>query len=136
MAPLTRMITRSSVLSLALALAGCGMGGPAHQPALGNAAEVVDMGFESFNPMVVNIRVGQTVEWRNKSIITHSVTDDPKLASMSGDASVPTGAEPFSSGDIAPGAIFTHTFLAPGTYAYFCTHHEGAAMVGKVIVAP
>lgn len=136
MALLIRVIARSSVLSLAFAIAGCGMGGPAHQPALSTAAEVVDMGFESFNPTVVNIRVGQTVEWRNKSIITHSVTDDPKLAAMSGDASAPPGAEPFSSGDIAPGAIFTHTFLAPGTYAYFCTHHEGAGMVGKVIVAP
>jgi plastocyanin len=136
MALLDRALLRFLALTPALVVAGCGMGGPAHQPALGNAAEVVDMGFESFNPSVVNVRVGQTVEWRNKSIITHSVTDDPKLAATPGDAGLPAGVEPFSSGDIAAGAIFTHTFLAPGTYAYFCTHHEGAGMVGKIIVSP
>ena len=120
----------------ALALGGCGLGGPAHQAAMPNAAAVVDMGFQSFSPATVNIHAGQTVEWRNTSVITHSVTDDPQLARTAGDAALPAGATPFSSGDIAAGNVYTYTFRTPGTYKYFCTHHEGDGMLGTVIVAP
>src|SRR4051812_18078910 len=56
-------------------LAGCGLGGRAHGPASPNASAVVDMGFSSFQPESVHIRAGQMVEWRNSSVITHSVTD-------------------------------------------------------------
>jgi len=120
----------------ALALGGCGLGGPAHQAAMPNAAAVVDMGFQSFSPATVNIHAGQTVEWRNTSVITHSVTDDPQLARTAGDAALPAGATPFSSGDIAAGNVYAYTFRTPGTYKYFCTHHEGDGMLGTVIVAP
>jgi hypothetical protein len=68
------------------------LGGPAHQAAMPNAAVVVDMGFQSFSPATVNISAGQTVEWRNTSLITHSVTDDPQLAKTAGDAVLPAGA--------------------------------------------
>src|SRR5690242_10621358 len=81
-----------------LGLSGCGLGGPAHGPASGNAAATVDMGFTSFQPETVHIRAGQTVEWRNTAIVTHSVTDDARLASRPGDVSLPAGATPFRSG--------------------------------------
>ncbi len=121
---------------LALGLAGCGLGGPAHGPASPNAAAVVDMGFMSFEPATVHIRAGQTVEWRNTSLITHSVTDDSPAASDPKDASIPVGATPFSSGDIPAGHVFTASFPVPGTYKYLCTHHEGDGMLGTVVVAP
>ena len=119
-----------------LVLAGCGLGGPAHNAPLPGTAAAVDMGFQSFQPTTVNIRVGQTVEWRNSSIITHSVVDDPKLATKPEDAALPAGATAINSGDIPAGKIFTYTFERPGTYRYFCSHHEGDGMIGTVIVAP
>jgi plastocyanin len=122
---------------LALAsLAGCGLGGRAHGPPSPNASAVVDMGFASFQPETVHIHAGQSVEWRNTSVITHSVTDDARLASKPQDAAYPTGATPFRSGDIHAGDVFSAAFTVPGTYKYFCTHHEGDGMVGTVVVEP
>ena len=120
----------------ALLLAGCGLSGPAHDAASPNAGATVEMGFGSFDPETVHIKAGQTVEFRNTAVITHSVTDDPKLAEDAKDAAGPAGATPFNSGDIAPGQIYTQTFTQPGTYTYFCTHHEDDGMVAKVIVDP
>jgi len=76
----------------------------------------------SFNPATVNIRAGQTVEWRNTSIIGHTVTDNPPAAANAADSTLPPGAIPFSSGDIPAGKIFAYKFTVPGTYRYFCTH--------------
>jgi plastocyanin len=118
------------------ALAGCGLSGPAHRPAAPEATAVVDMGFASFEPRTVNIQAGQTVEWRNTSLVTHSVTDDADLAKAAGDAAIPAGATAFHSGDIPAGEVFLRKFTVPGTYKYFCTHHEGDNMVGTVVVAP
>ena len=120
----------------ALLLAGCGMSGPAHGPASPNAGATVTMGFGSFDPETIHIKSGQSVEFRNTAIITHSVNDDPKLAEDAKDASEPAGAPAFNSGDIAPGEVFTQTFTQPGTYTYFCTHHEDDGMVGTIIVDP
>jgi plastocyanin len=97
---------------------------------------MVTMGFGSFDPGVIHIKAGQSVEFRNTAVITHSVTDDPKRAEDPKDASEPAGVPPFFSGDIAPGQIFTQTFTQPGTYNYFCTHHEGDGMVAKIVVDP
>ena len=120
----------------AASLTGCGLGGRAHGPAAPNASAVVDMGFSSFQPETVHIRAGQTVEWRNTAIVTHSVTDDARLASRPGDVSLPAGATPFRSGDIPAGEVFAAAFPVPGTYKYFCTHHEGEGMVGTIVVSP
>jgi plastocyanin len=119
----------------ALLLAGCGLSGPAHGPTAPNVANVT-MGFGSFDPTVVHIKAGESVEFRNTALITHSVTDDPKLAMDAKDASEPAGAAPFNSGDIAPGQVYTQTFTQPGTYTYFCTHHEDDGMVARIIVDP
>jgi plastocyanin len=128
----SRFLTTMAFLSLT----GCGLGGPAHGPAMANAAAVVDMGFSSFNPASATIRVGQIVEWRNTSVITHSVTDDHAIAKDPNDASIPAGATAFNSGDIPAGHVFVQTFTVPGTYKYFCTHHEGDGMEGTIVVQP
>jgi plastocyanin len=132
---------RCSIRSFALlaaigTLGGCGLGGPAHDQPIANAAAVVDMGFASFEPEVVHIRAGQTVEWRNTALITHTVTDDKSVAADPDDASIPEGATPFNSGDLPAGQVYSHTFTAPGTYKYFCAIHEGHAMFGTVVVDP
>lgn len=121
-------------LAMALPLAGCGVGGPAHGPPDARAAAVVDMGFESFTPATVTIKAGQLVEWRNTSPITHSVSFDPQAAMKAGDAALPSGVQSFASGDIAAGDVYVHAFDTPGTYHYFCTHHEGGGMLGTVVV--
>jgi len=123
-------------VSMAIALSGCGLGGPAHGPASSNAAAVIDMGFESYSPATVTIRSGGTVEWRNTSLITHTVTDDPERAKTQGDAGLPPGAPPFDSGDIAAGQVYLRAFTMPGTYRYFCMHHETDGMVATVVVEP
>ena len=128
------MMRATQLILASVTLNSCGMSGPAHGPPLPNVAATIDMGFESYSPTSVTVERNQTVEWRNTSPITHTVTDDPSLAKRSEDAVLPVGAAPFNSGDIPAGEIYTQTFNVPGTYRYFCTHHEGGGMVGTVIV--
>jgi plastocyanin len=131
-----RATRQSLAVALVFAVAGCGLSGPAHQAPMSDAAAVVDMGFMSFEPATINIHAGQSVEWRNTSIITHTVTVNPAAAATAGDSALPAGAIPFSSGDVPAGKIFVYKFTVPGTYKYICTHHETDGMVGTVVVAP
>lgn len=131
-----KVLLRLSPVMSAVLLASCGYNGPAHISAPPGPGGDVSMGFETFNPTIVYVRVGQTVRWRNTAVITHTVTDDPKLAATAGDAVLPAGASAFNSGDIAAGEVYSFTFQTPGTYKYFCMHHEGMGMVGTIIVQP
>ncbi len=85
-------------------------------------------------PDEVTIATGQTVVWTNTSSTFHTVTNDPALAKDRSHAQLPPEAQPFNSGNIAPGEVFQHTFEVPGTYVYFCIPHEDMGMVGKIIV--
>ncbi len=89
-----------------------------------------------YRPNVVQITAGQTVEWENDGQVSHSVTDDPARANQPGDALLPAGVKPFNSGSVMPGGHFSHTFIKPGRYRYFCLTHESDKMVGEVIVTP
>jgi len=119
----------------ALLLAGCGLSGPAHGPTSPYVADI-KMGLASFDPVVIHIKPGETVDFRNTAIVVHTVTDDLNLAGNVKDAAAPAGAAPFNSGDIPPGEIYTRTFTQPGIYRYFCTHHESDGMVARIIVDP
>jgi plastocyanin len=132
-----RMIWWLAACALPLYLAACGLSGPAYESSAGSgAAAIVDMtNTFAFEPSVVRIKAGQTVEWRNKSLVTHTVTDDPLKASNPNDTSLPTEAEPFSA-QVPAGEVYRHTFRVPGTYRYFCTFHEGLDMRGQVTVEP
>lgn len=87
-----------------------------------------------FEPNHVTVHVGQTIEWNNASVLVHTVTDVPKLASNAKDVALPPQASSFNSGNLAPGATFRHRFSVPGTYRYFCIPHEAAGMIGEVTV--
>ncbi len=87
-----------------------------------------------FVPGKVSIPVGTTVEWRNTSDLVHTVTDDPSQVARTEDAVSPEGADAFDSGNIRVGGKYRHTFTVPGTYRYFCIPHEGAGMVGTIVV--
>ena len=88
----------------------------------------------TFSPLSITIRAGETVEWRNTSLMVHTVTADPSKATVDGSVSLPSGGQPFDSGNLNPEATFRHTFRTPGTYRYFCIPHEGVRMRGTVIV--
>lgn len=89
-----------------------------------------------YQPVGVTITVGQTIQWRNVSELVHTVTMDPRMASDPKNARLPKNVKPFNSGNIAPEETFEHTFTVPGDYTYFCIPHEGADMVGEVVVKP
>lgn len=85
------------------------------------AAATVDMLTSplAYKPDVVNIKVGETVLWRNVESAPHSVTS--------------TNDSWKDSGLIVKDGTFTHTFDAAGTFEYKCTAHP--TMTGKVVVA-
>ena len=118
-----------------LSLGACGFGGPAYGPASDVAAVVEMTNGLAFQPDAVRIKAGETVEWRNRSLFTHTVTDDPARAKDAADAQLPEGAQSFSA-QVGAGEIYRHIFTVPGTYRYFCMPHEGWGMHGQVIVEP
>lgn len=80
-----------------------------------------------FKPREITVDVGETVSWKNTSKDVHTVSVDTEL---------PPGVQPFHSGDVAPGASWSHTFSAAGTYSYVCRHHKDHGMTGTVTVRP
>ena len=64
----------------------------------GAAVSIVDF---AFDPAAVEVPVGATVTWTNTGAAPHTAT-----------ASDGT----FDSGELAPGASFSHTFTAAGTF--------------------
>ncbi|GAB4362489.1 MAG: hypothetical protein Kow0060_18760 [Methylohalobius crimeensis] len=89
-----------------------------------------------FVPEKLTVPVGTTVEWRNASVLVHTVTADPEKAARPESAALPDGAAPFDSGSLEVDGTYRHTFTTAGTYRYFCIPHEGAGMVGTIVVRP
>ncbi len=128
--------TNAMLLVSAVTLAGCGLGGPAYdQPPAPGTDGIVEMSTAlNFQPARIAVPVGGTVEWRNTSLVTHSVTAAPEAVENPSDVSLPEGAAPFNSGDVAPGDIYRRTFDVPGVYRYVCLPHQGLGMNGVVVV--
>ena len=80
-----------------------------------SADATVEMVSVTFAPTVVHVSPGATVAWTNSSPLAHTVTAD--------DGS-------FDSGSVDPGAVFSTTFDAPGTYQYYCAPHGSAGLHG------
>jgi plastocyanin len=87
-----------------------------------------------FVPDAVTVKPGQTVKWVNKGETIHTATADVSQAPDPRWVSIPSGAQPFDSGYLNAGESFTHVFVVPGTYKYFCVTHQQEGMRGKVIV--
>ena len=79
---------------------------------------IVVQGFK-FDPPIVTVHEGDTVEWKNKDIVPHTVTED---------VSKPA----FDSGKIQMGAGWSFVARSKGTYNYICTLHPN--MHGRLIV--
>lgn len=86
-----------------------------------------------FRPRGLHIQPGQTVRWINQDKgNVHTTTayhpDNGKPLRM------PQAATPWDSGYLMPGKSFAITFETPGVYDYYCTPHEQAGMVGRIVV--
>lgn len=88
----------------------------------------------AFDPPEVTIKKGDSVEWRNRSVVPHTVTTDPKKSKKPELISIPAGAKAFDSGPMKQDQLFTQKFTVAGTYKYICLEHEGMGMTGTVIV--
>ena len=127
------MTTRRTVVISGLAAAAAPqLGGAAHAATLHKVStSKTQMLFE---PAEIRIRKGDSVQWRNRSIVRNSVTCDPAKAKKPESVALPAGARPFDSGLVGQDVLFTHRFTVPGTYRYFCIEHETMGMIGTVIV--
>jgi len=72
-----------------------------------------------YSPNLLDIKVGDTVQWSNKDSSIHTVTST---------------AGKFDSGDIKPGQIYKMTFDKPGGYPYGCKYHKNNRQGGIIRV--
>lgn len=126
----------SSILAVfvIIALAGCGdnatgpgIGNGNGENGNGNGNDVpgeneVWMVGQSFTPSNLEVEVGTTVTWENRSSETHTVTS----------GSDGSHDEIFDSGSVPPGEDYSFTFDETGTFDYFCIPHPN--MTGTITV--
>jgi plastocyanin len=86
---------------------------------------VGNSGSNSYIPNLIEIKVGDTLTWRNDDSFPHAVTSS---SSSSDNNSITT----FDSGVLMGGETLSFTFDMEGEYPYFCTLHPN--MVGTVVV--
>lgn len=104
-------------------------------PAEGGGGTRVDMNDQlTFEPKEIEVAVGEEVTWRNVGKVGHTVTADRSKAADPSLASIPAGTREWDSGFVMEGQSFSRKFDKPGTYRYICIPHEGAGMVGTVVV--
>jgi nitrite reductase (NO-forming) len=87
------------------------------------------LGNKSYSPNPITIEAGSTVTWTNIDNNMHTVT--------SGEPNTVNAGELFDSGLTAlimPTKSFSHKFVHPGEFSYFCRVHP--TMVGEVRVLP
>ncbi len=88
----------------------------------------------TFEPRVVEVKVGETVVWRNDSMAVHTVTADPTRAKNPDAIALPAGVAPVSPQPGRPASTDRHPFPTPGTYRYIDIHAEDAGLMGEVVV--
>jgi plastocyanin len=72
----------------------------------------------SFSPNTLTLSVGATVTWINHDSVPHVVSSADNRFKK--------------SSVLKTGQTFSHTFVATGTYSYFCSIHP--RMTGKIVV--
>ena len=110
---------------------------PADEPVVVDPFEgvncAVTVGLDSsgyaFNPMVVNIAVGETVCWLwEEASMPHNVKE------VTGFKSTTYVMNGITSGAAAANVAFHHTFTEDTTFYYACEPHIGLNMFGEVVV--
>lgn len=121
------------VLTLALVfLVACG----------GNDDPAVGMSDDhAFEPATVSVSAGTEVVFTNDSDEAHTVTayedslpDDAGYFSSGNLSSEAKARDEVAQALIPPGADYSVTLEAPGTYRYFCIPHEQDGMKGEIVV--
>ena len=131
---LTMRIVRQWVIALVLVgIAVTQLSTSAAATAPGILVRMLDMPL-AFEPTLIKIKVGDSVEWENTGNEVHHATSDPSLAIKPAEVTNPPGAEPFDSGFLRPGETFRHIFTVPGEYKYTCVVHEAKGMIGTIVV--
>jgi plastocyanin len=77
----------------------------------------------AYQPANIQVVWGTTVSWTNQDSAVHSVVL-PHISDSETDIR--------ESGPLGKGQTFNHTFLARGTFQYYCIEHQ--AMIGIVTV--
>jgi plastocyanin len=105
-------------------------------PAAGSGgAAVVEMNDQlAFEPKEIEVSTGERVTWKNVGKVAHTVTAERSKAADPSLVSVPAATKEWDSGFLGEGESFSRRFQKPGTYRYICIPHEGAGMVGSVVV--
>jgi plastocyanin len=88
----------------------------------GALAATVEVSIDDFlfTPASARLRQGDSVNWTNNDIVTHTATSNAPFSL-------------WNSGVLAVGGEFSFQFIAAGKYPYFCTIHP--FMTGSVSVA-
>jgi plastocyanin len=73
----------------------------------------------AFTPATLTVAAGTTVTWSNSDKFDHSIRSSDKS---------------FDSEHLGQDGSFSHSFTAPGTYAYVCGIHN--SMTGSIVVTP
>lgn len=86
-----------------------------------------------FDPIGLHVQSGTTVRWIARENVHTTTAYHPDNDQHS--LRIPDGAVPWDSGYLVkPGATFDVTLRVPGVYDYYCMPHEGAGMVGRIVV--
>jgi len=89
-----------------------------------------DSGGLVFVPDTLNIKAGETVDFKNNVGFPHNVVFDEDAVPDGVDAGALSKEELLN----APGETFSMKFDKAGTYGYYCEPHQGAGMKGKIVV--
>lgn len=86
-----------------------------------------------FDPIGLHVEPGTTVRWIVRENVHTTTAYHPHNDKHS--LRIPVGARPWDSGYLVqPDNHFDVTLTVPGVYDYYCTPHEGAGMVGRIVV--
>jgi plastocyanin len=86
-----------------------------------------------FDPIGLYVEPGTTVRWIVRENVHTTTAYHPRNDKHS--LRIPEAAMPWDSGYLVqPGEHFDVTLIVPGVYDYYCTPHEGAGMVGRIVV--
>ncbi|MEK6684149.1 MAG: plastocyanin/azurin family copper-binding protein [Nitrospirota bacterium] len=89
---------------------------------------------KAYDPPVVTIQAGTTVEWTNEDYETHTLVSSAGGESCN-QKELPSEARVIDVGQLLPTAQYRQTFTKPGEYPYTC-HLPFHHMSGKIIVVP
>ncbi|KMZ76328.1 Plastocyanin, chloroplastic [Zostera marina] len=86
----------------------------------------------AFVPSMVKINAGDKLVFKNNTGFPHNVVfDEDEVPS-----GVNAGSLSMDENDLlnAPGETYSVVLKAPGQYSLYCAPHQGAGMVGKIVV--